>query len=210
MPGLNEWLAVAQSADEDDVREHILSGYKDGKPFTPYVPTIALPSRIDRVLDFGCGLGRNFPYLNTIARHIAGFDLPPMIERCRTLAGNSVNVLTSDWHSLREERFDLIFAALVLQHIEPQTVQSYLEDFARMAPAVYLLTRLDNDFGPNVLDLVARAGTFAAGECVLVDHDPGTNQLRVLGRSGFDAARQAANGHCELLLRSTGFHGEVR
>ena len=60
MPGLNDWLSVARSADADDVRERILSGYKDGKPFTPYVPTIALPSPADRVLDFGCGLGRNF------------------------------------------------------------------------------------------------------------------------------------------------------
>jgi len=205
MPGLNEWLAVAQSADADDVREHILSGYKDGKPFTPYVPTIPLPSPIDRVLDFGCGLGRNFPYLKTVSRHITAFDLPPMIARCRTIAGGAADVLTDDWNHVRHDRFDVIFAALVLQHIEPPTVQSYLEDFARMAPAVYLLTRVDNDFGPNVLDLVARTGMFAAGDCVLVDHDPGINQLRVLGHKAFDAVRQVANGHCEVLLRSQTF-----
>jgi hypothetical protein len=81
-------------------------------------------------------------------------------------------------------------------------VQSYLEDFARMSPAVYLLTRMNNDFGPNVLDLVARTGLFAAGECELVDHDPDTNQLRVLGHRPFDAVRDSASGHCEVMLRS--------
>jgi hypothetical protein len=44
---------------------------------------------------------------------------------------------------------------------------------------------------------------FAASDCALVEHDPATNQLRVLGHSSFDEARGAANGHCELVLRST-------
>ena len=166
MAGLNHWLSVARSPDADDVREHILSGYKDGKPFTPYVPTFALPLPVDRVLDFGCGLGRNFSYLKTIARHITGFDLPPMIERCRTMAGDGVEVLSDDWNDLRENRFDLIFAALVLQHIEPEACRLYLMDFLRMAPAVYLLTRADSDFGTNVIDLIAQTGMFEAGDCV--------------------------------------------
>ncbi len=121
-------------------------------------------------------------YLKGIARHVTGFDLPPMIERCRSLATERVDVLEDDWQQVRTSRFDLIFASLVLQHIEPEICSSYLTDFAQMAPRVYLLTRLDNDFGPNVLDLVARAGVFEAGDCIHVDHDPVTNQLRALGR----------------------------
>jgi SAM-dependent methyltransferase len=203
MPGLDEWLSVARSADAADLREHILSGHKDGKPFTPYVPTIELAPPLDRVLDFGCGVGRNFPYLNAIAGHVTGFDLPPMIERCRALATQPVDRLDDDWPRLRAARFDLIFASLVLQHIEPDVCRSYLTDFAHMAPRVYLLTRLDNDFGPNVLDLVARVNVFDAGDCTYVDHDPATNQLRVLRRGSFDDARQiTSGGHCEVLLRS--------
>ncbi|MBI1872581.1 MAG: hypothetical protein HYS05_01670 [Acidobacteria bacterium] len=41
MRGLDHRQSVARSADPDDLREHILTGYKSGKPFTPYVPTIA-------------------------------------------------------------------------------------------------------------------------------------------------------------------------
>jgi SAM-dependent methyltransferase len=207
MPGLDEWLSVARSADAADLRERILSGHKDGKPFTPYVPTIELPAPLDRVLDFGCGVGRNFSYLKGIARHVTGFDLPPMIDRCRTLATERIDVLEDNWLQARVSRFDLIFASLVLQHIEPAICGSYLADFARMAPRVYLLTRLDNDSGPNVLDLVARLGLFEAGDCIHVDHDPVSNQLRVLGRGSIDDVRQLeGGGHCEVLLSSTGPH----
>jgi len=203
MPGLDDWLSIARSGDSDDLRERILSGYKSGKPFTPYVPTIELPSPIDHLLDFGCGVGRSFPYLNTIARHVTGFDLPPMIERCRALAAESVHLLSDDWTDVRTRRFDVIVAALVVQHIEPVACRAYLVDFARMAPAVYLLTRVDSDFGTNVLDLVADTGLFDADDCVQVDHDSETHQLRVLGRKRIDEVRRIADGgHYEVLLRS--------
>ncbi len=202
MPGHNEWLEVARTATADDLREHILTGFKSGKPFTPYVPTIALPSPVDWVLDFGCGVGRNFPCVRTIGRHVAGFDLPPMIARCRELA-QPVDLLSDDWSSLKTRRFDLIFASLVLQHIEVDVVREYLTDFARMAPVTYLLTRDSSDFGVNVLDLVAESEAFGAGDCTKVDHDPETHQLRVLGRMSFEQARQSTEpAHYEVLLRS--------
>lgn len=204
MPGIDEWLSVARSADPDDLREHILSGYKDGKPFTPYVPTLTLPAPIEQALDFGCGVGRSFPYLKTIARHVTGFDLPPMIERCRTLAAEPIDLLSADWLEVRTHRFDLVFAALVLQHVEPVACLSYMRDFGQMASHVYLLTRLHNDFGPNVLDLVAESGAFEVEDCVEVDHDSETHQLRRLGRRSFNEARhQTGTGHYEVLLRST-------
>lgn len=203
MPGREDWSSLARSADEAELREHILTGSKAGKPFTPYVPTIPLPAPIDAVLDFGCGIGRNFPYLRTIARRIVGFDLPPMIERCRALASETADALTDDWNTLRSSRFDLLFASLVLQHVETATCREYLRDFAHMAPATYLLTRTDTDFGANVLELVAETGAFAAGSCVEVEHDPATHQLKVLGTKSFDAARaSSASVHCEVLLRS--------
>jgi hypothetical protein len=67
MAGRDDWMAVAEAASSDDIRERILTGYKDGKPFTPYVPTLPIRGMVGSVLDFGCGLGRNFPYLKRIA-----------------------------------------------------------------------------------------------------------------------------------------------
>jgi SAM-dependent methyltransferase len=207
MAGRDEWLAVAAS-DADELKERILTGFKAGKPFTPYVPTIALPASIQSVLDFGCGVGRNFPYLKNVAARVEGFDLPPMIERCRALATERVDGLASDWADVRTRRYDLIFASLVIQHIETDACRRYLADFARMAPAVYLLTRARTDFDAPVLDLVADADSFDVGECTIVDHDPGTHQLRVLGRVTFEHGRRSHDDvHYEMLLRSRTFSG---
>ncbi len=201
MVGREDWLSVASADEVDEVRERILTGYRDGKPFTPYVPTVALPP-VSRVLDFGCGLGRNFPYLTSIAAHVVGFDLPPMIERCRSLLDRSAAELTSNWDDVRSSHFDLIFATLVLQHIETDACRMYLEDFARIAPATYVLTRVRSDFDLNVLDLIWRTQLFDPSDCVEVDHDPATHQLRVLSRQPFDDVRRLADGgHFELLLR---------
>jgi SAM-dependent methyltransferase len=197
-----DWLDVARSGTADDVREWILTGFKNGKPFTPYVPTIALPPRLERVLDFGCGVGRNFPYLKSVAGHVTGFDLAPMIARCRQIAQAQADALSDDWPALRREPFDLVFASLVFQHIEPGATRAYLTDIARMAPAVYLLTRGQSDFEANIIDLVARLGLFQVDACVAVEHDDSTHQLRVLGGESLDAARREGNrAHYELLLR---------
>ena len=203
MSGRDYWLAVARSADPDELRDQILYGFKTGKPFTPYVPTIPLPAGVDRVLDFGCGVGRTFPFLKRTARHVTGFDLPPMIDRCRTLAPEPADLLLDDWNEARECRFDLIVAVLVLQHIEPAACRAYFEDFARMAPVVYLLTRASSDFGTNVLAEAAATGSYDYGDCVEVDHDPATHQLRVLGRAPYgEASAPDVSGHYEVLLRS--------
>ena len=201
MPGRDEWLAIAEYADEE-LRERILTGYKSGKPFTPYVPTIVLPP-VESILDFGCGLGRNFPFLKSIALTVDGFDLPPMVERCRQQATETVGSLVSDWSEARTRRYDLVFASLVLQHIETELCRELLGDFAAMAPHLYLLTRARSDFDAPVLDLVGDEGLYDAHTCRIVDHDPATHQLRVIGESSFEVARHSPDDvHYEILLRS--------
>jgi len=201
--GVNDWQSVASNAGADDLREHILTGYKSGKPFTPYVPTIEVPSSVDWVLDFGCGLGRSFPYLKSIARHVVGFDLAPMIVRCRALATDPVDLLCDDWADVASRRFDMVFAALVLQHVEPDACRRYLADFARMAPVTYLLTRLQSDFAENVFDIVAASGLFDVEACAEVEHDSTTHALRQIGQRAFTDLRRAADsGHYEVRLRS--------
>ena len=119
-----------------------------------------------------------------------------------TLAPTPADALLDDWEETRTQRFDLVFASLVLQHVEPGQCAAYLRDFAAMAPAVYLITRTDTDFGENVLGLAADTGLYEVGECVEVDHDEATHQLRVLQRAPFDDARHAGPGrHWETVLR---------
>ena len=66
MIGNDHWRQIAATARPEDVREAILTGYRDGKIFAPYVPLLKMPP-LDHVLDFGCGLGRNIPYLCSVA-----------------------------------------------------------------------------------------------------------------------------------------------
>jgi SAM-dependent methyltransferase len=203
VPGFADWSSLAASADADEIKEHILTGFKDGKPFTPYTPTVPLPTPIGSLLDFGCGLGRNFPYLTGVAANVVGYDLPPMIARCRALAAHGVERLDDDWTTLRAQSFDVVFASLVLQHIDTDVCRAYLTDFARMSPVVYLLTRTDSDFGMNVLDLVADANAFDAGTCVEVEHDPDSHQLRVLSQATLaDARLRSGSRHYEVLLKA--------
>jgi hypothetical protein len=96
-----------------------------------------------------------------------------------------------------------VFASLVLQHVETDLCRVYLRDFSRMAPAVYLLTRTDSDFGENVVELVAASNAYDAGPCIQVEHDPETHQLLVTGQSTLDEVRRTtASQHYEVLLRS--------
>lgn len=126
-----------------------------------------------------------------------------MIARCRALAPAPADLLADEWTAVKARRFDLIFATLVLQHIEPAACRSFVDDFARMAPAVYVLTLSHSDFDANVLGLFAETALYEAGECVQVDHDWQTHQLRVLVRKPFDhVCRSADGGHYEVLLRT--------
>lgn len=201
MTGRAEWESIAEVSDADELRERIFTGYKSGKPFTPYVPTTTLPAPVDSVLDFGCGVGRNFPYLKSIAQEVVGFDVEPMIARCRELATDAVDGLMSDWEDVSRRPFDLVFASLVLQHVETDACRAYLTDFAAMAPATYILTRLQSDFGENVLGLVAESGLFEVTACAEVEHDPVEHRLKQIATRSFaHVSRANDNLHYEVIL----------
>lgn len=196
-----EWAELAATASDTELKDRILTGFKDGKPFTPYVPTLALPP-VRSVLDFGCGLGRNLPYLTTIANEVVGYDLPEMIERCRLASPVPVRLLTGDWTAVRGMRVDLVFASLVLQHIPTPQIERYAADIARLAPLTYLLSRGTTDSGDNVFDILVRANLFEMSDCTEVEHDPVSHGLKALGPASVEQARRPGNSaHYEVLMR---------
>lgn len=201
MIGKTHWRRVAAAEPLGDVREAILTGYLDGKPFSPYAPLLEMPP-LERVLDFGCGLGRNFPYLRSAARRVVGFDLEQMVRRCRRDANHEGIELTSDWRWARGQHFDCVFACLVLQHIDPDDLGTYLSDFATMAPWLYVLSRGRSDFGGGVFERIEATGTFAGSVCNVVEHDLATHGLK---HRAVVPLREAVadDRHYEVLLAST-------
>jgi SAM-dependent methyltransferase len=197
MTGTEHWRRVA-SLDDIAVREAILTGYRNGKPFVPYVPTIDIGSAA-RVLDFGCGLGRNFSYLMTISQQVVGYDVVEMIQRVRAQPSQAGLTLEDDWAAVREQHFDLVFASLVFQHIEPAQLERYLDDIFRIAPRCYVLSRGRHDFGGPTAQYLR--GRVALPDGVLVEHDLRTNGLIRVGLlSGAEIAELDNDRHFEMII----------
>ena len=74
--------------------------------------------KVSRILDFGCGAGRSLPYLAKYfpGATLVGFDLSSESLSVAELREPNV-ALYSDWASLVDMRFDLIFTANVFHHI---------------------------------------------------------------------------------------------
>jgi SAM-dependent methyltransferase len=86
---------------------------------------LADPSFVpDRVLDFGCGVGRLLVPFAGVAREVVGMDISPsMLSEARRNcdergAGGVVLMPSDDQLSAAEGGFDLVHSCIVLQHIE--------------------------------------------------------------------------------------------
>lgn len=111
-----------------------------------------------RVLDFGCGVGRNVIHYaaNFPSLQFVGYDSDSMLRRadefCRLRYGSSAadipNLsLRSNWELLASEEFDAVYATVVFQHIHPNQLALYLADIKRMSPLLMVYGRRSNDYG---------------------------------------------------------------
>jgi 2-polyprenyl-3-methyl-5-hydroxy-6-metoxy-1,4-benzoquinol methylase len=132
------WL----SATKETAGDLILTGYTgELKDMPVYDEVIELCKGGKKALDFGCGVGRNSFALSKNYNHVIGYDLPNMIDLVPD-SNKPDNVdYTSDWGSLKDLRFDLILASLVLQHIEDQELNNYLHDISLMTDRLVLHSR---------------------------------------------------------------------
>lgn len=117
---------------DEVLSESIPLGMDENAYFAEYKVALAAQlmrkKNVSRILDFGCGAGRSVTYL---AEHfpgaqLFGFDLSKDSLRIAS-AREPGATLTSDWASLLENRFDLIFAANVFHHIPPSEQLSAME-----------------------------------------------------------------------------------
>lgn len=96
-----------------------------------------VPARA-RVLDFGCGVGRLSQALGRRFAQVDGVDISPSMvaaARKHNRLGAKVRYHVNAAAGLplfKDQRFDLVYCSIVLQHIPPPHGEAYLADFVRV------------------------------------------------------------------------------
>jgi len=109
-----------------------------------------------KVLDFGCGVGRNTFGLaeKTSDIDIIAYDNQKMLNRTDEYCYTKYNkkktdysniTFTSDWEYVKTQKFDYIYATLVLQHIFEEELNQYCQDFKKIAKTLIVHGRRQND-----------------------------------------------------------------
>ncbi|WP_405429074.1 class I SAM-dependent methyltransferase [Micromonospora sp. NBC_00617] len=135
------WAVLVQPGKRGgrwDVDEFLATGRADVEETATWLGQLGLPTRWERVLDFGCGAGRLSQGLAPHADEVVGVDIAPsMLETARQLdrsAGNIRFVLNDapDLGQFPDGHFDLVYSALVLQHLPRPAIDRYLAEFLRV------------------------------------------------------------------------------
>lgn len=150
----NGWDSV-KDWDINKVIDLIVTG-KNIKSITPDLTIITQlgdPTEQLKILDFGCGIGRNsFAIANYSPNwNVIGYDNESMLSRRFELQEKYYNKkfdnlsFTSDWDSIKIQNFNIIICVLVLQHIYEDQLTQYISDFKRMTNKLIIRSRRFND-----------------------------------------------------------------
>lgn len=121
-----------------DVDEFMATGRADVEHAVGWLAGLGLPTRYGRVLDFGCGVGRLSQALAGHADEVVGVDIAPtMLEAARALdrtGGVCRYVLNTapDLRQFPDQHVDLVYCALVLQHLPRPAIGRYVAEFLRV------------------------------------------------------------------------------
>lgn len=121
-----------------DVEEFLRLGREDVAAARAWLAELDLPTTWDRVLDFGCGAGRLSQALAGHAGQVVGVDVSePMLETARHLDrsdGRCEFLLNAEPHLglFEDDRFDLVYSELVLQHLPLDAIEGYVAEFLRV------------------------------------------------------------------------------
>jgi SAM-dependent methyltransferase len=122
-----------------DPAEFFASGERAIAEVMREVDGLGFPStRRRRALDFGCGVGR---LTQALCRHFEecyGVDIAPsMVEQARRYNRHGdrcryVLNAADDLRGFEDGTFDFVYSFIVLQHVEPKYIESYLREFVRV------------------------------------------------------------------------------
>jgi 2-polyprenyl-3-methyl-5-hydroxy-6-metoxy-1,4-benzoquinol methylase len=168
MSNFNNWIDVA-TKDLDAVASAIVTGKTVSMLASDSVLLSHCGSKDQPIhlLDFGCGIGRNTYAAASFSSqwNVVGYDSAAMISRVSDFAAergwkHPENLrFTSNWRSLTEQKFDVVLASLVFQHIYETDLRTYLEDLKQMTKKVVINgRRFNDDNGKNTWAIMDSCG----------------------------------------------------
>lgn len=149
-----------------DLEKFFETGSYEISRLTSAAEKLGLPKQHDWALDFGCGVGRLTRALALQFQNVVGIDISQSMLR-RAVALNphtNCQFLLNDSESLPfpSEQFDLIYTALVLQHVPAQeSIRRYIAEFVRVLKTGGLLVMQLPNHVPLCSRLQARPRMYA-------------------------------------------------
>ncbi|HEY6766462.1 MAG TPA: class I SAM-dependent methyltransferase [Candidatus Sulfotelmatobacter sp.] len=149
-----------------DIEKFLDTGSEEIASLTDAAERLGLPRQHEWALDFGCGVGRLTRALAPHFQNVVGIDISQsMLNRARALnPPANCEFLLNDSDSLPfpSGRFDLIYTALVLQHVPTQeSIRRYIAEFVRVLKAGGLLVMQLPSYVPLRRRLQARPRMYA-------------------------------------------------
>lgn len=130
---------------------------------------------MNKVLDFGCGMGRNVNYLKGICNNVFGFDTEIMISNLQKTQNYQYNYVNYNFEELGNYApFDFVYECTVFQHMPPQEVLFRLMQMQYLTKYIYMTTRCYNDMfrdftnqkrGVNILKLIDSLNIWEIIDC---------------------------------------------
>lgn len=118
--------------------EFLATGRADVESTVTWLAELGLPTRWERVLDFGCGVGRLSQALADHADEVVGVDISlPMLLMARRIdrTGGRCTFVHNDSPDLGrfpDGHVDLVYSVLVLQHLPRPVIDRYLAELLRV------------------------------------------------------------------------------
>jgi ubiquinone/menaquinone biosynthesis C-methylase UbiE len=121
------------------------------------IAAFSVPLKNDIALDFGCGVGRVTQALCKRFERCVGVDIAQSMigraraynrfgDRCQYIVNN-----TDDLRIFEDNRFDLIYCNIVLQHIPPEYSTRYIREFIRvLVPGGMAVFQAPSHLAPNL------------------------------------------------------------
>jgi SAM-dependent methyltransferase len=132
-------------------------------------------TKMNKVLDFGCGMGRNLNYLKDLCPNVFGFDTSIMLSNLMKTQNFNYNYVTEEFEKFGNYApFDFIYECTVLQHMPPQEVLFRLMQMKHLTKYIYITTRSYNDMfrdfqnqkgGVNLMKLIDSLNLWEIIDC---------------------------------------------